>query len=62
MDIYHKAKFWGENFVQYQHSQGDYDVVHTVPSHTTRIKQDISAQFDTVLINDETGDTIGVKG
>lgn len=62
LQIYHKVKLWLGNNMHHRLSSDEFDVVHAKSSHKNKYGQDIPGRFDTVLVNDGTGEFIGIKG
>ncbi|KAI0078950.1 hypothetical protein K474DRAFT_1593052 [Panus rudis PR-1116 ss-1] len=60
--VYHKARFWNVEFGRYRNASNEYDVVHARIAGTTRHGNTQVARFDTVLVNDGTGEDVGIAG
>lgn len=60
--VYHKAQFWDCDFPRYRHASSEYDVVVATPSRRDKHNNVIPGRFDTVLVNDGTGRSVGVDG
>ncbi|PSR75312.1 hypothetical protein PHLCEN_2v9175 [Hermanssonia centrifuga] len=62
VSVYHKARFWENTFSLYRHASDDYDVLHVTPSRLDKRGREIPGRFDTALVNDGTGGSLGIKG
>ncbi|GJE98156.1 hypothetical protein PsYK624_143780 [Phanerochaete sordida] len=62
LPVYHKAKFWEDDFPRYRHASDKYDVIHVTPARQNKRKDVIPGRFDTVLVNVGTGGAVGVTG
>ncbi|THG92925.1 hypothetical protein EW026_g8155 [Hermanssonia centrifuga] len=62
VSVYHKARFWENTFSLYRHASDDYNVLHVTPSRLDKRGQEIPGRFDTALVNDGTGGSLGIKG
>ena len=60
--VFHKAKFWEGDFPLYRHASDEYDVVHATPGRFDKRGHPIAGRFDTALVNEGTGGSIGVRG
>lgn len=60
--IYHKAKFWESDFPQYRHASDEFNVLHSTPARKDTRGEHVPGRFDTVLINDGSGGSVGVNG
>ncbi|KAJ7783991.1 hypothetical protein DFH07DRAFT_727778 [Mycena maculata] len=62
VSVYHKIKFWNEDPLGREDSSDALDVVHVKPGYTNRQGRMIGGRFDTVVVNDGTGQHSGIKG
>lgn len=62
LQIYHKMKLWLGNDMHHRLSSDEFDVVCACCSRLNKYDHEISGCFDTVLVNDGTGEFVGVKG
>lgn len=60
--VYHKAKIWDEDFPRYRHASDDYDVIVSTPSRRDKHGTIIPGRFDTALVNEGFGRSIGIEG
>ncbi|KAJ7489503.1 hypothetical protein FB451DRAFT_1337209 [Mycena latifolia] len=62
VSVYHKIKFWNEDPLGHEDTRDTLDVVHVKPGYVNKQGRLIGGRFDTVIINDGTGQHSGVKG
>ncbi|KAI0944925.1 hypothetical protein AcV7_001596 [Taiwanofungus camphoratus] len=60
--VYHKIKLWIDNAQAFNISGQMMDVVHARPQRKDKQKRDVPGRFDTVLVNEGGGSSIGVAG
>lgn len=60
--VYHKARFWLGNREVSRLQSDEFDVVHANPKRINTQDKDVPARGDTVLVNEGTGEYIGLKG
>lgn len=60
--VYHKAKFWEEDFPRYRHASDEYDVIHATPPRRDPRGHEVPGRFDLAMVNGGHGSSIGVKG
>lgn len=62
VSVYHKAKFWESDFPLFRHASDEYDVIHATPARLDSRKHVVEGRFDTALVNEGTGGSLGVQG
>ncbi|KII85168.1 hypothetical protein PLICRDRAFT_116589 [Plicaturopsis crispa FD-325 SS-3] len=63
LSVYHRIKFWNEDALGRGDSAPDtFDAVHVQPARMNNRDQRVPERFDTVLVNEGTGQHSGVKG
>jgi hypothetical protein len=62
VSVYHTIKFWNEDPLGREDKSDALDVVHVKPGYVNKQGRIIGGRFDTVIVNDGTGNHSGVKG
>ncbi|KAI0953789.1 hypothetical protein AcV7_007219 [Taiwanofungus camphoratus] len=62
LPVFHKIKLWLDDVQGFAVTGQAMDVVHTRPFHKNKQGRDVPARFDTVLINEGAGGTVGLQG
>lgn len=62
VSVYHKIKFWNEDPLGREETSDALDVVHVKPGYTNKHGRIVGGRFDTVIVNDGTGEHAGVQG
>ncbi|KAK7001958.1 hypothetical protein R3P38DRAFT_2558006 [Favolaschia claudopus] len=62
VSVYHKIKFWNEDPLGREDNSDVLDVVHVKPGYSNRHGRTFGGRFDTVIVNDGTGQHSGIKG
>lgn len=62
VSVYHKIKFWNGDALGRIHGADILDTVHIKPGYQNKRGRHVGGRFDTVLVNDGTGNHTGVTG
>ncbi|KAJ7933515.1 hypothetical protein B0H13DRAFT_2306623 [Mycena leptocephala] len=60
--VYHKIKFWNTDALGREGAADALDTVHVKPGYLNKQNHHVGGRFDTVLVNDSSGEHIGVTG
>ena len=62
LPVYHHAKFWLGDTGHYRLLSTEMDTVYAIHARKDKLGRPLAAEFDTVLVNDGSGEYIGVAG
>ncbi|KAJ6517025.1 hypothetical protein DFH09DRAFT_1251360 [Mycena vulgaris] len=62
LSVFHTVKFWNGDALGRENALDILDTVHVKPGYQNKQGRQIGGRFDTVLVNDDTGEHIGVSG
>jgi hypothetical protein len=62
ISVYHKIKFWNGDALGRKGALDVLDTVHVKPGYLNKQNRQVGGRFNTVLVNDGTGEHTGVTG
>ncbi|KAJ6497170.1 hypothetical protein C8R47DRAFT_972715 [Mycena vitilis] len=62
LPVYHTMKFWNSDALGRENATDTLDTVHVKPGYQNKQGRHVGGRFDTVLVNDGTGNHTGVAG